>query len=70
MQTSQCLSYRSLKKGGRAWRPSKPPEGGGEGGRGGGEEGGRGRQKAIVSPFLAVCLDAWLTLTIAVYPGS
>ena len=26
MQTSQCLSYRSLQEGGRVWRPSKPTE--------------------------------------------
>ena len=31
MQTSHCLSYKYLHERGRAWRPSKPHEMGGEG---------------------------------------
>ena len=31
MKTSQGISYMSLQRGGRAWRPSSPPEGGRDG---------------------------------------
>ena len=42
MQTFQCSACPTgpCRRGGRAWRPSKPPEIGGEGGGWGGEEGG------------------------------